>query len=112
VIARLIESAAEACKRSCGFCHAIEYRQPKDPPTRDAEQGQEVDKALGRAGLGLFGLAAGFQYLGEGRDLPAQRVPRKLLDRLGSGVALVASRDTAPFEAAGVAVINPSGREA
>ena len=55
--------------RPCGFGHAIEHRQPKDPPTQDAEQSQEIDEALGRAKPGSFGCAAGFQGLVEDLDL-------------------------------------------
>lgn len=53
------------------------------PPTDDAEHGDQFGKTFGGAQLGLFGFAAGLQYLVEGFNLPAQCVPLQFFnDRL------------------------------
>ncbi|WP_207953826.1 hypothetical protein [Sinorhizobium meliloti] len=59
---------------------SAEHGHPEDPPGKDAEDGNELYKALGGLQAGLFSLATGFQDFAEGLYLPAHSVLVELLD--------------------------------
>jgi hypothetical protein len=61
---------------------AIEHGDPKDAPTRDAEDRNQIHEPLGRPQLCFLRLAAGFEDLVERLDLPSLRLPFELLDRV------------------------------
>jgi hypothetical protein len=61
---------------------AVSLGQPEDPPRDDAEQRQDLHDPLGRPEAGLLRSAAGFEDLVKGLNLPPNRVPTDLLDRL------------------------------
>ena len=61
-----------------------EHRQPQHAPADDAEDRDQVGRAIGGAQFCILSPAAGFQDLMEDLDLPAHRVAFDFLDRLGA----------------------------
>ena len=64
----------------------IEHRHPEYAPAHDAEDGDQISKALSGPKPRIFSSASGLQDLVENLDVPSHGVPFKLFDGSASGV--------------------------